>query len=87
MFPVGGKSDEMTVRKTSIFGEMYLLSDTAVCAFSEAAFGAPRPLVSSPDRIFRARRKVVWARDYKTPPPILILHINQPAYFMERNME
>ena len=55
LFPVGCRSDEMTVQKTSIFGEVYLLSDTAVCAFSEAVFGAPRPLVSSPDRIFRAR--------------------------------
>ena len=25
--------------KTSIFGEVYLFSDTVVCAFSEAAFG------------------------------------------------
>ena len=29
----------MAVRKTSIFGEVYLFSDTVVCAFSEAAFG------------------------------------------------
>ena len=27
------------VRKTSIFGKVYLFSDTVVCAFSEAAFG------------------------------------------------
>ena len=29
----------MAVRKTSIFGEVYLFSDTVVCVFSEAAFG------------------------------------------------
>ena len=39
LFLVGARSDKMAVRKTSIFGEMYLFSDTVVCAFSEAAFG------------------------------------------------
>ena len=39
LFPVGARSDKMAVRKTSIFGEVYLFSDTVVCAFSEAAFG------------------------------------------------
>jgi len=39
LFPVGARSDKMTVRKTSIFGEVYLFSDTIVCGFSEAAFG------------------------------------------------
>ena len=35
LFPVGGRrSDEMTVRKTSIFGEVYLFSDTIVGGFS-----------------------------------------------------
>jgi len=38
-FPIGAKSVKMAVRKTSIFGEVYLFSDTVVCAFSEAAFG------------------------------------------------
>ena len=37
--PVGARSVKMVVRKTSIFGEGYLFSDTVVCAFSEAAFG------------------------------------------------
>ena len=51
LFPVGTRSDKMAVRKTSIFGEVYLFSDTVVWAFSEAALGeilaliydAPRP--------------------------------------------
>ena len=37
--PIGAISVKMAVRKTSIFGEVYLFSDTVVCAFSEAAFG------------------------------------------------
>ena len=39
LFLVGARSVKMAVRKTSIFGEVYLFSDTVVCAFSEAAFG------------------------------------------------
>ena len=39
LFPVDARSDKMVVRKTSIFGEVYLFSDTIVCAFSEAGFG------------------------------------------------
>ena len=39
LFPVGASSVKMAVRKTSIFGEVYLFSDTVVCAFSDAAFG------------------------------------------------
>ena len=39
LFPVGARSDKMAVRKTSIFGKVYVFSDTVVCAFSEAAFG------------------------------------------------
>ena len=39
LFPVGARSDKMAVRTTSIFGKVYVFSDTAVCAFSEAAFG------------------------------------------------
>ena len=37
--PVDAISAKMAVRKTSIFGEVYLFSDTVVYAFSEAAFG------------------------------------------------
>ena len=39
LFPVDARSDKMVVQKTSIFGEVYLFSDTVVCAFSEAGFG------------------------------------------------
>ena len=39
LFPVGARSDKMAVRKTSIFGKVYVFSDTVVCAFPEAAFG------------------------------------------------
>ena len=39
LFPVGARSDKMAVRKTSIFGKVYVFSDTVFCAFSEAAFG------------------------------------------------
>ena len=39
LFPVGTTSDKMAVRNTSIFGKMYLFSDTVVCSFSEGAFG------------------------------------------------
>ena len=48
LFPVGARSDEMAVRKTSIFGEVYLFSDTVVCAFSEAAFGEILALIRCP---------------------------------------
>ena len=37
--PVGAISVKMGIQKTSIFGEVYLFSDTVVCTFSEAAFG------------------------------------------------
>ena len=37
--PIGATSVKMAVRKTSVFGEVHLFSDTIVCAFSEAAFG------------------------------------------------
>ena len=37
--PVGAISVKMAVRKTLIFGEVYLFSGTVVCAFPEAAFG------------------------------------------------
>ena len=33
LFPVGARSDKMAVRKTSIFGKVYVFSDTVVCAF------------------------------------------------------
>ena len=36
--PVVAISIKMAVRKTSIFGEVYLFSDTVICASSEAAF-------------------------------------------------
>ena len=39
LFPVGARSVKMAIRKTSIFGEVYLFSDTVVCSFTEAAFG------------------------------------------------
>ena len=39
LFPVGARSDEMAVRNTSIFGKVYVFSDTVVYAFSEGAFG------------------------------------------------
>ena len=39
LFPVCARSDKMAVRNTSIFGKVYLFSDTVVCAFSEGAFG------------------------------------------------
>ena len=39
LFRVGTRSDKMAIRKTSIVGEVYVFSDTVVCAFSEAAFG------------------------------------------------
>ena len=39
LFPVDTRNDEMIVQKKSILGEMYLFSDTVVCAFSETAFG------------------------------------------------
>ena len=39
LFPVGARSNKMAIRKTSIFGEVYLFSDTIACAFSKAAFG------------------------------------------------
>ena len=35
----------MAVRNTSIFGKVYLFSDTVVCAFSEGAFGE---IIASP---------------------------------------
>ena len=38
LFPVGTRSNKMAVRKTSIFGEVYLFSGTVVCAFSGAAY-------------------------------------------------
>ena len=38
LFPVCARSVKMAVQKTSIFGEVYLFSDTVVCAFSEATF-------------------------------------------------
>ena len=39
LFSVGTRSVKMAVRKTSMFGEVYLFSDTVACTFSEAAFG------------------------------------------------
>ena len=39
VFPVGARSDKMAIRSTSIFGKVYLFSDTVVCVFSEGAFG------------------------------------------------
>ena len=36
LFPVGARS---AVRNTSMFGKVYVFSDTVVCAFSEGAFG------------------------------------------------
>ena len=39
LFPVGARSDKMAVQNTSIFGKVYLFSDTVVCGFSEGAFG------------------------------------------------
>ena len=38
LFPVGARSDEMAVRNTSIFGKVYVFSDTVVYAFSEGTF-------------------------------------------------
>ena len=35
LFPVGARSAKMAVRNTSIFGKVYVFSDTIVCAFSE----------------------------------------------------
>ena len=46
--PVGAISVKMGIQKTSIFGEVYLFSDTVVCAFSEAAFGEILALMRSP---------------------------------------
>ena len=37
--PVGARSFKMAVQKTSIFGEVYLFSDTVIYAFSEAVRG------------------------------------------------
>ena len=39
LFSVVARSNKMSVRKTSTLGEVYLFSDTVVCAFSEAVFG------------------------------------------------
>ena len=39
LFSVGARSNKMAIRNTSIFVEVYLFSDTVVCAFSEGAFG------------------------------------------------
>ena len=48
LFPVGARSDKMAIRNTSIFGKMYLFSDTVVCAFSEGAFGEILALIRCP---------------------------------------
>ena len=39
LFPAGARSYKMAVQNASIFGKVYLLSGTVVCAFSEGAFG------------------------------------------------
>ena len=48
LFPVGTRSDKIAVRNTSMFGKVYVFSDTVVCAFSEGGFGKILALTRCP---------------------------------------